>query len=89
VLVKLVSAIFVPTAQSPLPRYYFFFRRPCLCLRRACVLISFILKQTHFNVNNGMQRHEIQCSATVSKSGQLPEDGQVGPKHAAIGVILM
>jgi hypothetical protein len=24
-----------------------------------------------------------------SKSEQLPEDGQVGPKHAAISVILM
>jgi hypothetical protein len=31
----------------------------------------------------------ILCSATVSKSEQLPEDGQVGPKHIAIVVILM
>jgi hypothetical protein len=55
---------------------------------------SFILRQTHFNVNNDMQQHGnilsyIWCSAVVSKGEQLPEDGQVGPQHVAIDMILM
>jgi hypothetical protein len=29
------------------------------------------------------------CSVTVPIREQLPEDGQVGPKHVAIDVILM
>jgi hypothetical protein len=44
-------------------------------------------------MNNDMQQHGnilmIHCSSTVSKSEQLPEDGQVGPKHLATDVILM
>jgi hypothetical protein len=40
---------------------------------------------------NSMEIHwlQIQCSATVSESEHLSEDGQVGPKHVAIDVILL
>jgi hypothetical protein len=31
----------------------------------------------------------IYCSAMVSKTEKLPQDGQVGPKHVEIYVILM
>jgi hypothetical protein len=55
---------------------------------------SFILKQTHFSVNNDMQHHGNiltydLCSATVSKHEQFPEDNQVGTKHVTTDVILM
>jgi hypothetical protein len=36
----------------------------------------------YFNVNNDTAI-ALKCSVTVSKSEQLPEDGQVRPKHVA------
>jgi hypothetical protein len=55
---------------------------------------SFILKQTYFIVNNDMQQHGNILTYNLLqfdsfKNDQLPEDGQVGPKHVAIFVILM
>jgi hypothetical protein len=42
-------------------------------------------------LSNSMEVYSltIYCSATLSKSEQLPEDGPVWPKHVAIEVILM
>jgi hypothetical protein len=55
---------------------------------------SFIHKRTHFSVNNNMPQHRntltydlVQCD--ISKSEQLPENCQVGPKHVAVDVILV
>jgi hypothetical protein len=48
-----------------------------------------ILKQTHFSVKTATAITWIWCSATVSTTEQLPEDGQVEQKHVAIVVTLM
>jgi hypothetical protein len=58
--------------------------------RREC----FVLKQTYFIVNNinaiAWRYIDLRSSAVwrFSNSEQLPEDGQVRPKHVAILVIL-
>jgi hypothetical protein len=50
---------------------------------------SFGLKGTYFSVNDdnaiAFKYFDLRSSAEVSKSEHLPEDGQVRPKHIAIG----
>jgi hypothetical protein len=56
---------------------------------------GFVLKETRFSLNNDNEIAliyiDLRSSAVrrILKSGQLPEDGQVRPKHVAIDVISM
>jgi hypothetical protein len=56
---------------------------------------SFVLKQTHFSVNNDnavtWKYIDLRSRAVgrIANSEHLPKDGQIGPKHVATDVILM